>query len=50
MRTFIVVNNQNTANSPKMNDNVDVACGSDLGSSQINEPVLSIHDMGTTKI
>ncbi len=38
--------------SPKMNDNISeqVACGSNLGSSQINEPVLSINDMGTEKI
>ncbi len=30
--------------SPKMNDNIgeQVSCGSNLGSSQINEPVLSI--------
>ncbi len=36
----------------KMNDNIDeqVASGSNLGSSQINEPVLSINDMGTKKI
>ncbi len=39
-------------NSPKMNDNIgeQVACGSNFGSSQINEPVLSINDMGTKKI
>ncbi len=34
-----------------MNDNIgeQVACGSNLASSQINEPVLSLHDMGTKK-
>ncbi len=39
-------------NSPKMNDNISeqVARGSNFGSSQINEPVLSINDRGTKKI
>ncbi len=44
-----MVNNQNTASkSPKMNANIgeQVACGSNLGSFQINEPVLLINDMG----
>ncbi len=38
--------------SPKMNYNIgeQVACGSNLGSSQIYEPVLSIIDMGTKTI
>ncbi len=48
-----IVNNQNTASkSPKMNDNIgeQVACGSNLDSSQINEYGLSIKDMGTNKI
>ncbi len=37
--------------SPKMNDNIgeQVACGSNLGSSQINEPILLINYMGTKK-
>ncbi len=35
-----------------MNDDIgeQVTCGSNLGSSQINEPVLAINDMGTKKI
>ncbi len=43
------VNNQ--VKSPKMNNNIgeQVPCGSNLGSSQIYEPVLSINDMGTKK-
>ncbi len=38
--------------SPKMNDNIgeQVACGSNLGSFQIHEPVLFINDMDTKKI
>ncbi len=34
-----------------MNDNIgeQVACGLNLGSSQTNEPVLSLNDMGTKK-
>ncbi len=38
--------------SPKMNDTIGelVACRSILGSSQINEPVLLIDDMGIKKI
>ncbi len=35
-----------------MNDNIgeQMECGSNLGSSQINEPVLLLNDMGTKKI
>ncbi len=50
---YDVVNNQNTASKiPKMNENIgeQVAYRSNLGSSQVNEPVLSINDMGIKKI
>ncbi len=53
MLLYVVVNNQNTASKiPKMNENIgeQVACGSNFGSSQINEPLLSINDMDTNKI
>ncbi len=35
-----------------MNDHIgkQVACGSNLGSSQINEPALSLNDMGAKKM
>ncbi len=38
--------------SPKMNDNIgeQMACGSNLASSQINEYGLSIKDMESKKI
>ncbi len=38
--------------SPKVNDNIgeQVVCGSTLGSSQINEPILSINEVGTKNI
>ncbi len=37
---------------PKINDNIgeQVACGSNLGSSQIDGPDLSINNMGPKKI
>ncbi len=53
MGKFDVVNNQNTTSKiPENEHNIgeQVACGSNLGSSQINEPVLSINDMGSKKI
>ncbi len=45
------IGEQMECGSPKMNHNIgeQMECGSNLGSSQINEAVLSINDMSTTK-